>query len=47
MNFSKLLVSTAVAALVASSAMADIKIGTSLPLTGAFSIAGAKHEQGY
>ena len=31
----------------ASPAFADIRIGASLPLTGAFSIAGSKHEQGY
>ncbi len=47
MKLSKLLASSAIASLVASAAMAEIKIGTSLPLTGAFSIAGAKHEQGY
>ena len=28
-------------------AIADIKIGASLPLTGGFSFAGAKHEQDY
>ena len=40
---------TAAAALslVAADAAAEIKIGASLPLTGAFSIAGSKHEQGY
>ena len=47
MKLGKLLAGSAAAALVASAAVAEIKIGTSLPLTGAFSIAGAKHEQGY
>ena len=47
MKLGKLLAGSAAAALVASTAVAEIKIGTSLPLTGAFSIAGAKHEQGY
>ncbi len=37
----------AAASLFAGAAAADIRIGASLPLTGAFSIAGAKHEQGY
>ncbi len=35
------------AALAAPAAVAEIKIGASLPLTGAFSIAGSKHRQGY
>ncbi len=35
------------ATLAATAGLAEIKIGASLPLTGAFSIAGAKHEQGY
>lgn len=38
---------TAALSMVATGALAEIKIGASLPLTGAFSIAGAKHEQGY
>ncbi len=33
--------------LLATPTMAEIKIGASLPLTGGFSIAGSKHEQGY
>lgn len=47
MKLGHLMASAAAATMVASAAMADIKIGTSLPLTGNFSIAGAKHEQGY
>lgn len=47
MTFTKLMAGTAAAAMFASGAMAEIKIGASLPLTGAFSIAGVKHEQGY
>ena len=37
----------AAVALLATGAQADIRIGASLPLTGGFSIAGSKHEQGY
>lgn len=47
MYFRGLLTTTAAISMLASGAMAEIKIGASLPLTGAFSIAGAKHEQGY
>ena len=47
MIFKNLLTGTALGAMVASGAIADIKIGASLPLTGAFSIAGVKHQQGY
>lgn len=47
MKLTKLLATTAAFGLAAAPAFADIKIGASLPLTGAFSIAGAKHEQGY
>ena len=35
------------AAVAATTSFAEIKVGASLPLTGAFSIAGSKHEQGY
>ncbi len=35
------------ASLAATASFAEIKIGASLPLTGSFSIAGSKHEQGY
>ncbi|MCY4306841.1 MAG: amino acid ABC transporter substrate-binding protein [Rhodobacteraceae bacterium] len=37
----------ALTVLLATPTMAEIKIGASLPLTGGFSIAGSKHEQGY
>jgi len=37
----------AVAIVAANASLAEIRIGASLPLTGAFSIAGAKIEQGY
>lgn len=47
MKLRTLLASTAVMAMMASAAQAEIKIGASLPLTGGFSIAGAKHKQGY
>ncbi len=47
MRLRNLMTGTALAALVATGAAAEIKIGASLPLTGAFSIAGAKHQQGY
>lgn len=47
MNLGKLLATTAALSLLATAAMADIKIGASLPLTGNFSIAGSKHKQGY
>ena len=43
----KVLAAAATASLLATSVIADIKIGASLPLTGAFSIAGSKHEEGY
>lgn len=42
-----LLALATLAALAATASQAQIKIGASLPLTGNFSIAGAKHEQGY
>ncbi len=42
-----LTIATAVLATVTTPILAEIKIGASLPLTGAFSIAGSKHEQGY
>ncbi len=47
MTLRGILTTTAAISLVATSAMAEIKIGASLPLTGAFSIAGSKHEKGY
>ena len=47
MTLRGMLTTTAAASLLATTAMADIKIGASLPLTGAFSVAGAKHQQGY
>jgi branched-chain amino acid transport system substrate-binding protein len=47
MKLSGLIASTAMASLLASTANAEIKIGASLPLTGNFSIAGTKHQQGY
>ncbi len=47
MKLARLLATTAAVGLVAAPALAEIKIGASLPLTGAFSIAGSKHEQGY
>jgi branched-chain amino acid transport system substrate-binding protein len=50
MNFKNLLNATALTALMAAPAMAQegpIKIGASLPLTGNFSVAGSKHQQGY
>lgn len=47
MKLKHLLMTTAVSCGLTTLAMAEIKIGTSLPLTGAFSIAGAKHQQGY
>lgn len=47
MKLRSLLASVAALAVMASAAQADIKIGASLPLTGGFSIAGAKHKQGY
>ncbi len=47
MRLGTLLATTAATSMIATVALADIKIGASLPLTGAFSIAGAKHEQGY
>lgn len=47
MNLRGLLATSALGALVATGAAAEIKIGASLPLTGAFSIAGSKHEKGY
>ncbi len=47
MSFRPILTAAAALSLVASAASAEIKIGASLPLTGAFSIAGSKHEQGY
>ena len=47
MKLRGLLTTTAAISIAATSAMAEIKIGASLPLTGAFSIAGSKHEKGY
>ncbi|MGI1663363.1 amino acid ABC transporter substrate-binding protein [Palleronia sp. KMU-117] len=47
MKLHAMLATSAAAALVASGAMAEIKIGASLPLTGAFSVSGSKHEKGY
>ncbi len=47
MGFRHLLAGTACAALVGTSALAEIRIGASLPLTGSFSIAGIKNQQGY
>lgn len=48
MSISKLLAATAlVASAVTGAAAQDIKIGASLPLTGAFSVSGTKHQQGY
>jgi len=51
MAIRKLLLGAASAALttatLAAPAAAEIKIGASLPLTGSFSIAGSKHQQGY
>ena len=43
----KVLAAAATASVLATTAFSDIKIGASLPLTGAFSIAGSKHEEGY
>ncbi|NNE89781.1 MAG: amino acid ABC transporter substrate-binding protein [Silicimonas sp.] len=47
MKLASLLATTAAITMAAAPVFAEIKIGASLPLTGAFSIAGAKHEQGY
>lgn len=50
MKLKSLLTATAAAALLAAPVAAQegpLKIGASLPLTGAFSIAGAKHKEGY
>ena len=47
MTLRGLVASTAIASALASAAAAEIKIGASLPLTGSFSIAGSKHQQGY
>ena len=47
MHLKTILAGTAVGAMCATGALAEITIGASLPLTGAFSVAGAKHEQGY
>lgn len=47
MKLRTFLTSTVALAMTAGVAHADIKIGASLPLTGAFSIAGTKHKQGY
>ncbi|KAA9006775.1 amino acid ABC transporter substrate-binding protein [Histidinibacterium aquaticum] len=47
MKLSQLLAGTAAVAVLATGAAAEIKIGASLPLTGAFSIAGEKHRRGY
>lgn len=47
MKLRGLLAASAAFGVAATGAAAEIKIGASLPLTGAFSIAGVKHEQGY
>lgn len=47
MKKTTLFATTAAMTLAATASFAEIKIGASLPLTGNFSIAGAKHEQGY
>ena len=48
MNTKILIATTAITALMSGAAMADsLKIGASLPLTGGFSVAGQKHQQGY
>ncbi len=47
MKLLTLLTTTVAICGLATAAHADIKIGASLPLTGAFSIAGAKNKQGY
>lgn len=50
MNIKHLLNATGLAALMAAPVLAQegpIKIGASLPLTGNFSVAGSKHQQGY
>lgn len=49
MSISKLLTATALATSLAASAVyaEALKIGASLPLTGAFSVSGTKHQQGY
>ncbi|SLN65457.1 amino acid ABC transporter substrate-binding protein [Roseisalinus antarcticus] len=47
MRLRGLLAGSACIALAGTAALAEIKIGASLPLTGAFSIAGTKHQQGY
>jgi branched-chain amino acid transport system substrate-binding protein len=47
MKKTALFATTAAMTLAATASFAEIKIGASLPLTGNFSIAGAKHEQGY
>jgi len=47
MFFKNLMAGSALGAMIATGAMAEIKIGSSLPLTGSFSIAGTKHQQGY
>jgi branched-chain amino acid transport system substrate-binding protein len=47
MKLHALLATSTAAALLAGAATAEITIGASLPLTGAFSVSGAKHEKGY
>ncbi|MEM1377169.1 MAG: ABC transporter substrate-binding protein [Pseudomonadota bacterium] len=49
MKLKSLLLSTVAVAMAASAHAMDgpIKIGASLPLTGNFSVAGQKHQQGY
>ncbi|SFQ95951.1 amino acid ABC transporter substrate-binding protein [Poseidonocella sedimentorum] len=48
MRYHKVIVTTAIGALMSTAAAADVlKIGASLPITGGFSIAGQKHKQGY
>ncbi len=47
MKTSKSIAVAVAVTLAATASSAEIKIGASLPLTGSFSIAGSKHEQGY
>lgn len=49
MSIAKLMAATALAATALAGGVSaeDLKIGASLPLTGAFSVSGTKHQQGY
>lgn len=48
MSYKTLIATTAIASLLGGAALAEnLKIGASLPLTGNFSVAGQKHQQGY